>query len=446
MWTFSQLSNYPKVEQKSEWAQALLKDSRIVEAFQLVNRLHDEPCIFSCGAKTRKNYPEQSGLESAGGTSFDRSVALMKTAGEAAERFSLTCADPVNFSYGKFSDESPSLKAEQFRFYSEHQVSSETLRCFSWSIQDNFLWTDGINLVTEENVKLPAQLIYSYEGRQHTRPEPFLFASTSTGTACGRSVHDSSLSAMLELIERDAFMVHYLSRTQGVRVDVSSHPLLSEIEEYLKRFKLRLQIYHLQTDFPVCPVLALITEEHQDTSPSPWLAAGLKCSFNSTTSVLGAVEEACQARLLLRATYLRFLLNGGTPSEEMLKDVIIDRALYWRNPDRAHDIAFFTQTRNVVPFNELPSRDVNSPADALVDLLDFCKRHHFPVYRADITAPEVREHGLVVSRVLMPTLQQFYLMEPYLPLASERWRSVPRSLGFSGDWAVNVNTTPHFFL
>lgn len=446
MWTFSQLVHYPRVTQKPEWAEQLLEDPRIVTKFQLLPRHYDEPFLYSYGVTTKKNYPEQPRTEEAGGMSFDASVALMKSAGEAAERFSLTRVNPANFSYGRFSDVSPTLCPEEFRFYSQQQVTTEEFQCFKWADNDPFAWTPGSNLVTGEDVELPAQLVYMYDGHENKRPERLLFPVTSTGAACGWTPQESTLSAMLECLERDAFMVHYLSRTQGLRIDLRGNALFAEIEDYLGRFKLKLQVYLLQTDFPVCPVLALITEDYQDDSPSPWMASGLKCNLNPERAILGAIEEACQTRLWLRSILLGFHLNGGMQTKEMLEDVIVDRALYWNRRERIQALNFFTQSKRIVPFDSIPTQSAQSASDGLQLLLEFCQQRGHSVYRSDITAPEVREHGLVVSRVVMPTLQQFYLMEPYLPLGVSRWQNVPYVLGLCEEQPYEPNPVPHFFL
>jgi ribosomal protein S12 methylthiotransferase accessory factor len=448
MWNFSPIANYPKVSEKPDWAERLLKDSGIVEDYKRLTRYYDEPFLYSYAAqiKSKDSQPSQSRREDAGGFSFDHSVSLMKAAGEAAERFSLERVNHLHFSSGRFSDESPSLSPNEFRFFSKEQLSTDDFKCFDWNNEARFLWTPGKNLLTGMDVNLPAQLVYLHLSPHAQKSEPALFPVTSTGAACGQTAEESCLSAMLELLERDAFMVHYLSRTNGTRIDISSSPVLSEVEDYLRRFRLSLSAYWLGTDFPVCPVLALITDVFQDGSPSPWLAAGLKCSFDPTRSILGAIEEACQVRIYMRSLLERMFINGGTLPSEMTTDVISDRALYWNRPERVKDIEFLTTSKKVIPFGEIPSYAGSSPKQTLDTLLNFCSNSGHSVYASDVTAPEVQAHGLTVTRAIMPTLQQFYLAEPFVPLASSRWQTVPYRLGLCDQKAQEPNRIPHFFL
>ncbi len=446
MWNFSPIKRYPKITDNCGWAQRLLDDSRIVRDYQLLNRHYDEPFHFSYGINVNLDEAVASskGLGSAGGLSFDPAVALMKSAGEAAERFSLIRDPGEILTRGTFPNISPELPVEEFRFFSQQQLSTQTFECFNWPDDELFSWTSGSNLVTGRPTKLPAQLVYMNEGSKTS--ESTIFPITSTGTACGWSTEDSSLSAILELLERDAFMVHYLSRTEGIRIDLRSHPLLSELQDYIQRFKLSLKVYLLQTDFPVYPVLALLTEEFQEGSPSPWMAAGLKCSLDPTRAIIGAIEEACQTRLFIRTLMLDLLRSGGTITPEMTSDTLADRAFYWNRRDRIQDLSFLTESRRVVAFDEVALPEVANPRDGLDRVLEFCSERGHSVYQADITASEVREHGLVVSRILMPTLQQFYLTEPYIPLASSRWKDIPYNLGLCEQRQQHPNGVPHFFL
>jgi ribosomal protein S12 methylthiotransferase accessory factor len=445
MWTLSPIRNYPRITQDSHWAQRLLNDQRIVSEYQLLPRHYDEPFHFSYGVDINipKSVSKNKSLRSAGGLSFDPAVALMKSAGEAAERFSLIRDPGGEAEQGTFESAKPNVQLGEFRFFSREQLSTPTFQCFNWPDEEQFVWIPGNNLVTREEVKLPLQLVYMTENRKID--ESTIFPATSTGAACGWNAHDSSLSAMLELLERDAFMVHYLSRTEGIRIDLRSHPLLAEIDDYVQRFNLRLQVYLLQTDFPVCPVLALLTEEYQDGSPSPWMAAGLKCSLSATRAVLGAIEEACQTRLYARTLLLEYFKNKGVMTPDMLSDSLADRAFYWNKRERIENLSFLTQSRRVVAFNEIEVPEMGSAEEGLQSLLDYCDKSGNSVYRVDITAPEIREHGLTVSRILMPTLQQFYLTEPYIPLATSRWKDVPYSLGLS-ELRQEPNPVPHFFL
>jgi thiazole/oxazole-forming peptide maturase SagD family component len=251
---------------------------------------------------------------------------------------------------------------------------------------------------------------------------------------------------MLELLERDAFMIHYLSKSEGIRIDLRGNALFNEIEEYLARFDLQLHTYFLHTDFPVCPVMAILVDQSKSGVSAPWLSAGMKCSLDPTRAVLGAIEEACQTRPWIRTTLQEIEQGIGASKNERISDVIIDRALYWSNRERINDLSFLLRSKRSIRFEDLSPLNTGAMSQGLDLLIDFCRSEGHPVYTADITAPAVRDHGLVVTKVIMPTVQQFYLQEPHVPLASTRWRDVPCRLGLREDTDRSHNPVPHFFL
>jgi ribosomal protein S12 methylthiotransferase accessory factor len=384
--------------------------------------------------------------EDANGTSFDPHVSIMKVAGEAAERYCLSRTSIRELGFGTFQEMSPSLDPSSFRFFSDEQVQTRSFSRFIWNEQSSFHWFNGEDLVNSRNVNVPAQIIWYPLKVPQGRVEPYLFPTNTTGAACGQSLEGSTLSGMMELLERDAFMIHYLHRSPGLGIDYTGNPILTEIEQYLARFNLKLQLFCLQSDFPVIPILALIRDDNDPTSPSPMIASGLKCGVDPIRTIVGAVEEACQSRPWIRGI-LQDTLLGQLPLPPYLKDnIIADRALYWTKPERIKDLDFFIHSNRSIHFDQLQSLATPETAEPLPALLEFCRQNAHPVYRVDLTTPEVREHGLFVSKVVMPTLQQFYLTEPFIPLACTRWKTVPLHLGLSETEPVEPNPVPHFFL
>jgi ribosomal protein S12 methylthiotransferase accessory factor len=445
MWKFHNIKNYPKSQIDDSWATVLLNDSRIVKSYNKNLRFYDEPFLYRFSAVTADTHVFNDvvpGVD-AGGTSFDLSVALCKCAGEAAERFCLATIPNESLSRGTFATQAPSLNPDDFRFFSPSQLSTDVFKLFKWNDESSFLWSNGFDLTRQRATKIPAQLVYVSELLANEQP---LIHPTTSGGACAKTFEESVLSGMLELLERDAFMIHYLSKSEGIRIDFSNSPLFREIELYLTRFDLEIQTYLLQTDFPVCPVMAILIDKSRSGIPAPWFSSGLKCSLDPTRALIGAIEESCQTRPWIR-TVLQDLEQGiGASREERISDIFIDRAIFWSEEKRMTDLSFLTASRRSIKFEDLNPISSSISSGGLDLLTDFCSTRGHPVYAVDITAPEVREHGLTVTKVIMPTLQHFYLNEPHIPLASTRWREVPSLLGLREDLGQPHNPTPHFFL
>lgn len=448
MWNSKLLENYEPPVANVDWAQSLLEDPRIVRNISKVQRIYDEPFMHQYSATLNWDGVKVVGepTVSSAGCAFDNSVALMKVAGEAAERFSLAKTPDGPLAVGTFRECSPNLDPNLFAYFSDQQLATEKFKGFRWSPQSPFSWVEGENLVDGRFVRIPAQLVYVPYEVGAFGAESYIFPCTTTGAAAGRNDEESSLSGMLEIFERDAFMIYYLNRTAGLRIIVGNDPLFREIEDYLSRFKLSLQIFYLPTDAPVCTVLALVVDEAETPVPAPWLSAGMKCSFEPKRAVLGAIEEALQTRPWVR----QFLqeIHLGKDGHSLLKncDIIMDRALYWSDPTRAEQLSFLLDSPRTIRFEEVCKFGLSTDKSRMEAVLEYCCKEGHPVFRVDLTPPEVREHGLVVSKIVMPTLQQFYLAEPYIPLKVSRWRDIPHRLGLEDGIPPEPNPVPHFFL
>lgn len=445
---FSPIKTYPAVTASLQWAHEVLSDPRLVRAWGNMPRYYDEPFLHQYQASVADYTDGKTTTPggSATGVSFSRSVALMKVAGEAVERGAVVSTVDERLGFGSFAEHSPELDPELFQFFSPEQLATEPFRGFRWTDAGRFYWTPGQDVLTERAVNLPAQLVYTPLRNDSAQPEECLFHTTTTGAACGQSEEESTVTAMLEILERDAFLVHYLSRTPGMRIDFSAHPLFTEIERYLARFQLKLTTWLLPTDFPVTTVLACITDEAVEGIPTPWLSTGLKCSFDPVRAIIGAIEEACQGRPWVRGLLEEIHLRERRLEELVSEELIADRGIFWSDRGRRSDLSFLLESNRTVSVDQVVASANADWRMCATELLDFCRQRNHPVYRADLTTPAIREHGLFVTRVLMPTVQQFYLVEPHIPLRVNRWQTIPVELGLQPVKPALPNETPHFFL
>lgn len=446
MWTFNPISRFPKPMQDHQWALRLLEDPRIVTSWGRGARYYDEPFQYQYTVTTPDLGTTASPEPGTGGfgASFSEPIALMKAAGEAAERHSVSCFDRNTFSVGTFSEQAPALNPEHFMFFSPEQLRSDRFSRFSWPPEERFYWVEGEDCITKSPIKVPAQLVYLNYARD--LGERQLIIPTSTGSASGHSAEESILGGMLELMERDAFMIHYLQKIEGTTIDLSSNALFSEIEKYLARFKLELRTFVLETDLPVITVMSILLERSDSGAVSPSMSVGMKCSLSLERAMIGAIEESIQTRPWIRGLLQDAQLGNRATIEQAIDDCIIHRAMQWEDPELLKTSSFFTESEKCLSYEELESKTAVRTASGLDQLLEHCAAAGHPVYRVDVTIPEVREHGLTVSRVVMPTLQQFYLEEPFMPLGCNRWQEVPKRLGLVDIARSTPNMVPHFFL
>lgn len=101
--------------------------------------------------------------------------------------------------------------------YAEKQYASSHFPFQPFDRTRSHAWTDGKNLCTGEKVRVLAELVYSRAGltaRNLASLRPVTQATTS-GCAAGADLQDATARAMREVIERDAFMRHWLQQSSG---------------------------------------------------------------------------------------------------------------------------------------------------------------------------------------------------------------------------------------
>jgi ribosomal protein S12 methylthiotransferase accessory factor len=187
-------------------------------------------------------------------------------------------------------------------------------------------WAPGRWLDTDEEVKVPALATYmSFPAR----PKHRFAQTTSSGLAAGKSFEDATLRALYELIERDAFMLTWLSRRAGLRInvercDATASRALTEIE----RLGARTELYLLDvgTGHPTVVCLGL-----GDAESWPAATIGLGTHADIDVALRKAVFEHGHYGLYLR----RLMREGRHTNIRNPSDVVqsLDHGLLYIHPE-----------------------------------------------------------------------------------------------------------------
>jgi thiazole/oxazole-forming peptide maturase SagD family component len=157
-----------------------------------------------------------------------------------------------------------------------------------WILSDDKLGT--------EQAWVPAGLCflgYDSGGKQSSLP-----AADSNGLALGINPEDAAMSALLELIERDATSIWWYNRLVLPRIDPKStaSDTVSSYEDWLRRQGRELRLLRLTLDLAV-PIVAAISSDRSGRCPAMGFAAGASWSAAATRAV-GELAQ-CEANLAL---------------------------------------------------------------------------------------------------------------------------------------------------
>ncbi len=158
-------------------------------------------------------YSIPKGNLSGQGIAIDRATAFSKVLGEMIEREVSGKGDQNSHRVCA----TPKRMAEHGRMWyppSHHRflpVQQERFAPLRSGQEDVFEWVLGKNLITREKTALPRQ-ITSWFSHGHLSKEPVLFDPTSNGCAGYFTRRGAVLRGLLEVVNRDGFLVHWLTQ------------------------------------------------------------------------------------------------------------------------------------------------------------------------------------------------------------------------------------------
>lgn len=311
-----------------------------------------------------------------------------------------------------------------------------------------YRWVWGYSFARREPVLLPQSSVY-YAHAEHVSHDRYLAFETSNGCALGGSFEEAALYGLLEVAERDAFLMTWYARVPRARVDREevtdeSLRLLWAAVEAETGYRVHFYDTTLEQGIPCVAVLA-VNPDPGDGRPALCCSSGAHWTFDR--AMRGALSEL--------APILHDLIERYQGREEealaMLEDPELvrsmsDHSLLYSHPRAAERLAFLDIEGVTSPRRDLPSPgpDGNDLTDRLRQVVDRYLRTGMDVVLVDQTTPEHRKAGLSCVRAIVPGS---------LPMtfghANRRVEGLPRlarvlAEGRPGG-ACDVNPDPHPF-
>lgn len=382
------------------------------------------------------------------GSSLSPEDALSKTVGEALERYFLSIYRRETMRYGSFASlrGRNALDITQLNGFLPFQKRAfPGLGC---NAEASLHWVTGEEFPSRKKALLPAQLVfwnYSRDISKDANKEGVLAQSTTSGCAGHFSKEEAVLSGLLELIQRDGFLIFWLNRISPPLLDVSflDEPELAELIEYVKRYRLEMKFVNTTSDINVPSVTCIVID---NASPDgPIISLGSSTGFDIKELFLHSAMEA-----LAVSNYADSLPTYVLPEKYV---PFIDKALgraqrlsTWKGPRMAERFAFFISGKKQDP-RELAkiAGEKKTTSEQLAYVLGefekLGKGYETYVYEAKDEA--LGALGYHVVRTIVPQLVPLYLGEHAATLDSKRLREVPAKLGYKA--ASEMNPWPHPF-
>jgi ribosomal protein S12 methylthiotransferase accessory factor len=312
-------------------------------------------------------------------------------------------------------------------------------------------WIWGYSLRTRKPLLVPEQLAY-YGVR--AQQDACFVKDTSNGCATGSCLEEAILHGLLELIERDTFLIHWYAKLTAPRIDPwnSRNPRTLRLLDRLERLGYDIYLMDTRLDIPV-PTIVGVAVRRGDELGKLTLAAGASLDPEEAISTalceLAAYVPDMPDRVRARHAELQELARDFSKVQLMEQHMML-----YGLPEMVQHAEFLLQSPEVVALDEIYAgwnEEKPRGLDLLTDLqyiVNWIIDLGIDVIVVDQTAPELRGTGLRVVKVLVPGLVPIdFGWKKNRVVGLPRMRTVPRTSGYrETDFALTeLNLTPHPF-
>ncbi len=377
-----------------------------------------------------------------GSEHWSRDLAEAAAIGEALERYAGSYVPKERVLVAAAEDLGGAVDPGRFALFSDEQYSRAGFPFLPFRRDTVVGWVEGFSIPDGRPAFLPVQLVYMPWARRVSR-EIRIGHATSSGLACAATLEEAILVGLLELVERDAFMLVWHDRLSLPLLEWSGDEAVTRIDErYFAPSRLRYSAVDLSVFFGVPTVLGVV---HGPRAALGALGVGAACAPRVEIAWRKALSEAFSVPRWVRDRALEEPDRLGRPTATI--DTFDDHTLYYADEAHAERAAFLdasAERRELRRVEPLEGEDVLAQIEAV------CRRlaeHGVSAYAVDVTSPDVASAGLHVVHVIAPELCQLDVVEGARFLGGRRLYHTAFEAGLVARplEASDLNPDPHPF-
>ena len=344
----------------------------------------------------------------------------------------------------------PVLDPRECGVYSEEFYRSDPHRVAPFTPEREIPWVWGYSLVRDEPILVPALLTY-----YHAVPRSERFVQeSSNGCASGSSLTEAVYYGLMELLERDAFLLTWYARLHLPEIDggTSSSATTRALIDRLTLHGYRARFFDARIAFPV-PVVIGVAERIDGGRGSLCFGAG--ASLDPEQALRSAlIEIGTDAPQLARRTTWNLERLTAMAADFTKVTKLHDHPLMYGLPQMRRHAEFMLADRERLPLAQayadqerrlMPAMDLREDVGACVASLSGAD---FDVIVVDQTFDLQRELGFHTASVIVPGLVPIdFGWSRQRALQMPRLLQTPYEAGFSDRelGPEDVNRAPHPF-
>jgi ribosomal protein S12 methylthiotransferase accessory factor len=366
--------------------------------------------------------------------------ATMGAIGEALERYCASQFGPNSFmraTAAGLGDQA--IQPEEFVLYSARQYKDDTFRYQRPDAHQTIAWTQARELSEGRPVWVPASLVYlSYAGE---RGAELFTPPTSNGLAAGKDIASAVLGSLLELIERDAFLIVWMNRLPVPRVDCSAiGGVARRIQSHYAHFGIEALVFDITTDIGVPAMMAIAVDK---SGSGPAAVVGLGCHLDPAVAVKKALE-VCQVR---PSEALKFVKEPPQQRLHEYRDIrtLEDHAGFAAIPANLSEFGFLLDHTRIARLQDLENQSTGNAGQDLSRCVALLRGAGSRVAYVELTSPDVEPFGFRVVRGIATGLQPMHFGFGEERLGGKRLFEAPVRMGYaaSARSEADLNPCPH---
>jgi len=375
-------------------------------------------------------------LFAAGGTSTNMQVAIVKATAEAVERFCASAIDGLPYIYASYAEiVNEAVDPQQWIQFAPTQYTVPGFPFHQITKDDPIGWMRGVSLTSGSPVYVPASIV-DQTYRPHSPAERFEVAPLS-GYACGSSLDQALLHGLLEVVERDAFMVSWYTQRPLVGIDLRTTP--GNVQTLLQRYATcpaRIFCWDLTSDLGIPTALVGLLGQSPEL---PALVVAMATKTDMAQAIERALEELAANLVLVRSLWLQRWRQPLTLHQVQQAE---DHGLFYATQQNLRYLAPWLRTPNLQPFSAESSIPSQSLSLSMADCVERLRSAGLEAYYVDLTLPQVRDLGLYVVKVLIPQAQPIDFGWSTNHWGGKRLKTLPQVLAYISP---GLNPYPHPF-
>src|SRR3989344_2034336 len=408
---------------------------------------NDAPKNFSVRLSPRSDTADTDGRavgRHGFGSTSSSEESMSRAVGELLERYSLSVYRRTDL-YTASYREAQRRSTKPLDIFALNDFLPWQKEKFSSFVRADFraiTWVSGRELLSDTEALIPAHLTYwnyKFESNEMVLAQP------DTNGGAGHFTRDEAvLAALLELVQRDGFLIYWLNSLSPKVLDVSTivDTEIKDFLKYLRRYRMEYYFLNTTTDLGV-PACACVLVDA--AGEEPIITVGGGSGFSLKELIFQSAGEALAVHASVSSRVAHVLPDTYEPFNDprMGRN---ERLSLWRGHKMLERFRFFISGARQ-SFEGFMGEAVwhDTPAKRLAYILGRFRQRGagYEAYVFEATHPVLKTLGYTAVKAVVPRLMHLYLNEHMATLAAPRLRDVPPQLGYTP--AETLNPLPHPF-